>query len=169
VREMTFTKQVFQDIVLPMSAMSRAIDASHRLFEMYPVLLYPSRIYDHGEFQGQLRAPKDSDRVPGTDFGMYFDLGVYGVPLPIKQGKSFKTVHAMRKMEDFTREVGGYPFLYADTFMTREEFGQMFNLDLYEKVRVRYHAEGSFPHLYDKIKPEVDVFAVLAREAAEPD
>ena len=106
---------------------------------MYPVLLYPSRIYDHGEFQGQLRAPKDSDRVPGTDFGMYFDLGVYGVPLPIKQGKPFKTVHAMRKMEDFTREVGGYPFLYADTFMTREEFGQMFNLDLYEKVRVRYH------------------------------
>lgn len=169
VREMTFTKQVFQDIVLPMSAMSRAIDASHRLFEMYPVLLYPSRIYDHGEYQGQLRAPKDSDRVPGTDFGMYFDLGVYGVPLPIKQGKPFKTVHAMRKMEDFTREVGGYPFLYADTFMTREEFGQMFNLDLYEKVRVRYHADNAFPHLYDKIKPEVDVFAVLAREAAEPD
>jgi hypothetical protein len=72
-------------------------------------------------------------------------------------------------MEDFTREVGGYPFLYADTFMTREEFGQMFNLDLYEKVRTQYGADTAFPHLYDKIKPEVDVFAVLAREAAEPD
>ncbi|MBK7830086.1 FAD-binding protein [Nannocystis sp.] len=169
VREMTFTKQVFQDIVLPMSAMSRAIDASHRLFEMYPVLLYPSRIYDHGPLQGQLRAPREQDRVPGTDFGMYFDLGVYGVPLPILHGKPFKTVHAMRKMEDFTREVGGYPFLYADTFMTREEFGQMFNLDLYEKVRAQYGADQAFPHLYDKIKPEVDVFAVLAREASEPD
>ena len=72
-----------------MSAMSRAIDKCHELFEMYPVLLYPSRIYDHGagrgEPQGQLRAPRPADRVPGTDFGMFFDLGVYGVPKAIKE------------------------------------------------------------------------------------
>ncbi|MBL9107078.1 MAG: FAD-binding oxidoreductase [Myxococcales bacterium] len=169
VREMTFTKQVFQDIVLPMSAMSRAIDLSHRTFEMYPVLLYPSRIYDHGEHSGQLRRPRDIDRVEGTDYGMFFDLGVYGVPQPIREGRSFKTLHAMRRMEEFTREVGGYPFLYADTFMTKDEFEQMFDLTLYRQVRARYGAEGAFPELYDKIKPEVDVFAVLAREAAQPD
>jgi delta24-sterol reductase len=165
VRKMTYTLQVFQDIVLPMSAMSRAIDRSHELFEMYPVLLYPCRIYDHGPLQGQLRAPRDADRVPGTDFGMYFDLGVYGVPLPIKQGKRFKTVHAMRAMEDFTREVGGYPFLYADTFMTRQEFERMFNLDLYNRVREKYGAARAFPDLYDKIKPEVDVLAVFDEES----
>lgn len=169
VREMTFTKQVFQDIVLPMSAMSRAIDLSHRLFEMYPVLLYPSRIYDHGAHTGLLRRPRDIDRVPGTDFGMYFDLGVYGVPQPIREGRNFKTLHAMRRMEEFTREVGGYPFLYADTFMTREEFGEMFDLTLYNQARERYGAAAAFPELYDKIKPEVDVFAVLAREAAQPE
>jgi delta24-sterol reductase len=167
VREFTFTKQVFQDIVLPMSAMSRAIDRSHRLFEMYPVLLYPCRIYDHGAHSGQLRPPREADRVPGTDFGMYFDLGVYGVPAPIRRGEPFKTVHAMRAMEEFTREVGGYPFLYADTFMTRDEFEQMFDLSQYRRVRARVAADGAFPDLYDKVKPEVDVFAVLAREAAE--
>jgi len=165
VRKMTFTLQVFQDIVLPMSAMQRAIDRSHELFEMYPILLYPCRIYDHGALQGQLRAPRPEDRVPGTNFGMYFDLGVYGVPLPIKQGKKFKTVHAMRAMEEFTQEVGGYPFLYADTFMTREEFGRMFNLDLYERVRKKYGADRAFPALYDKIKPEVDVMAVFDEES----
>ena len=31
-------------------------------------------------------------------------------------------------MEKFTQEVGGYPFLYADTFMTKTEFEQMFDL-----------------------------------------
>ena len=31
-------------------------------------------------------------------------------------------------MEKFTQEVGGYPFLYADIFMTREEFEKMFDL-----------------------------------------
>lgn len=172
VRRMTFTLQVFQDIVLPMSAMSRAIDKSHELFEMYPILLYPSRIYDHGNKsgapQGQLRAPRPHDRVPGEDFAMFFDLGVYGVPKAIKEKRPFRTVHAMREMEDFTREVGGYPFLYADTFMTRDEFEKMFDLTLYEQVRKQYRAVGAFPHLYDKIKPEVDVFAVFEEEKQYP-
>ena len=34
----------------------------------------------------------------------------------------------MRAMEKFTRDVGGYAFLYADTFMDREEFEEMFDL-----------------------------------------
>ncbi len=164
VRKMTFTMQVFQDIVLPMSAMRRAIDLSDELFGMYPILIYPSRISDRGG--GQLRPPRE--RIAGTDHGMYFDLGVYGVPRPIKEGRRFATVHAMRKMEEFTREVGGYPFLYADTFMSRAEFEQMFDLTLYRQVRARYGAERAFPDLYDKIKPEVDVFAVLDEEAAQP-
>ena len=31
----------------------------------------------------------------------------------------FDAVTAMRSMEEFTRSVGGYHFLYADTFLTR--------------------------------------------------
>jgi len=54
--------------------------------------------------------------------------------------------------------------LYADTFMTRAEFEEMFDLTLYRKVRARYGCNGAFPDLYDKIKPEVDVFAVLEEE-----
>jgi len=56
--------------------------------------------------------------------------------------------------------VGGYPFLYADIFMTREEFEKMFDLTLYEQVRKKYFAEGAFPHLYDKVKPEIDVVEI---------
>lgn len=43
--------------------------------------------------------------------------------------------------------------------MTREEFGEMFALSLYRKVRKTYLADGTFPDLYDKIKPEVDARA----------
>lgn len=175
VRKMTFTMQVFQDITLPMSAMAKAVDKADELFDMYPILLYPCRIYDRGPGSGQLRNPAPEDRVEGSGEGdapphaMYFDLGVYGVPGPIQRGKKFKTVHAMREMEAFTQSVRGFPFLYADTFMTREEFERMFDLELYEKVRAKYGAEGGFPHLYDKIKPEVDVFAVMDEEAAWDD
>ena len=63
-------------------------------------------------------------------------------------------------MEAFTQEVGGYPFLYADIFMTRDEFEKMFDLTHYEIVREKYHAVGAFPHLYDKVKPEIDVIKV---------
>lgn len=51
----------------------------------------------------------------------------------------------------FTADLGGYPFLYADTFMTREEFEQMFDLTAYEKARQKYNAVGAFPHLHDKV------------------
>ena len=33
--------------------------------------------------------------------------------------------------------------MYADTFLTLEEFKEMFDLTQYEIVRKKYHAEGS--------------------------
>ena len=72
----------------------------------------------------------------------------------------YDAVGAMREMEEFTQKVGGYPFLYADIFMTREEFEKMFDLTNYEIVRKKYHAVNAFPHLYDKVKPEIDVIQV---------
>ncbi|KAF2360659.1 FAD linked oxidase N-terminal, partial [Trinorchestia longiramus] len=160
IRAMTFTKQVFQDIVLPMNQLEDQINKSEELFDIYPLLVYPCRIYDHGEHRGQLRPPRKDQMVPGTNYSMFNDLGVYGVPRLVKEKKPFDAVKAMRRMEQFTRDCGGYAFLYADTFMLREEFEEMFDLTAYEKCRVKYHAEGAFPHLYDKTKPEIDVFEV---------
>ena len=40
------------------------------------------------------------------------------------------------------RSVGGYHFLYADTFLTRPEFEEMFDLTAYEAARKKYFAEG---------------------------
>lgn len=40
------------------------------------------------------------------------------------------------------RSVGGYHFMYADTFLTEKEFNEMFDLTLYEIVREKYHAKG---------------------------
>ncbi len=55
----------------------------------------------------------------GTNYGMFNDLGVYGVPRAVRERNRFDAVTAMRKMEEYTRSVGGYHFLYADTFLTR--------------------------------------------------
>jgi hypothetical protein len=42
----------------------------------------------------------------------------------------------MRAMEKFTRDVGGYAFLYADTFMDRQEFEEMFDLTGKQKTQI---------------------------------
>ncbi|EFA07314.1 delta(24)-sterol reductase [Tribolium castaneum] len=163
VRVYTFTRQVFQDIVLPIRKLEDQIDKSDELFDAYPLLVYPCRVYDRGPASGQLKAPRKEYIVEGTDYAMYNDLGIYGVPGYVKRKERYNPVYAMREMEKFTRDIGGFSFLYADIFMTREEFEEMFDLTLYEKVRRKYGAEGSFPHLYDKVKPEIDVFEVGQR------
>jgi delta24-sterol reductase len=151
IRKEMMMQRVYQDIVLPLNALEDAINKATDLFGMWPLLVYPSRIYDHGaDKQGQFPKPAPLSRVEGTDYGMYFDLGAYGIPVQVRKETPFKCVTSMREMEHFTRAVGGAPFLYADTFMTKAEFGEMFNLTLYEKVRAQYSAADHFPHLYDK-------------------
>ena len=59
---------------------------------------------------------------------MFNDLGVYGVPRAVRERKRFDAVTAMRRMEEYTRRVGGYHFLYADTFLTRQPNREVGNL-----------------------------------------
>ena len=59
------------------------IDVSERLFDTWPILVYPCRIYN--DARGQLRSPKPDQMVPGADYAMFNDLGVYGVPKPVKE------------------------------------------------------------------------------------
>ncbi len=61
VRRKLIYKHVVQDIIIPISVMSEAIDLFHDLFEIYPLLVFPIRIYDNGEHQGMLRKPVNSD------------------------------------------------------------------------------------------------------------
>ncbi|CAL2051676.1 unnamed protein product [Caenorhabditis brenneri] len=171
VREMTFAKQVFQDIVMPLDTLKDQVDTAVKLFDTYPLLVYPCRIYDHkgGAPQGQLRAPPQSRLVPGTNYSMFNDLGVYGTPGPVERREPYNPTYAMRAMEKFTRDVGGYSFLYADIFMSEEEFNEMFDMTLYNQVRTKYHCDGAFPRLYDKVKPEIDVIAIGETYAVKKD
>merc|ERR1712194_176782 len=81
------------------------------------------------------------------------DLGCYGIPHQVTKGTPFKAVQSARKCEEFMTKHRGVPFLYANTFYTREEFEAAFNVgkgSLYEKVRERTKAPDAFPHVYEK-------------------
>ena len=72
------------DVDSNFNRLEEQIDVSEKLFNTYPILIYPCRIYDHGEHRGQLRPPRDDQLCPGTNWGMFNDLGVYGVPQKVK-------------------------------------------------------------------------------------
>ena len=50
-----------------------------------------------------------------------------------KEKRRYDPVTPMRAMESFIRKVGGYSFLYADTFLTKEELREMFDHTTYDR------------------------------------
>jgi len=72
IREMTFAKQVFQDIVMPLRTLKEQVNTAEELFDAFPLLVYPCRIYANR--QGQLRSPPTDLLVKGTDYAMFNDL-----------------------------------------------------------------------------------------------
>ena len=63
----------------------------------------------------------------------------------------FDAVESTRKVEEFVRSVKGFQMMYADSYMTREEFRSMFDHSLYDQMREKLKCEGSFPEIYEKV------------------
>ena len=85
-------------------------------------------------------------------------------------GKPWDPKVAVRSMEDWTRDNGGWQALYTDVFQTKREFRQMFNHTLWDKARIKYKCNDAFPDVYDKIKPEdgiVDLTDIYEQERKE--
>jgi len=150
IRQETILKHVVQDIIIPIEEIKASVEKFEKWFNIYPLLFYPIRIYDNGKYQGFLRKPENPEK--GKNWQMFYDLGAYGVPLAVKKNESYDAIAMVREMERYTRDVKGYQCLYADTFMTREEFEDMFDHTHYRKMREKYHAVGAFPEVYDKVK-----------------
>ena len=63
----------------------------------------------------------------------------------------------VKKTEGFSnpsshfRNVSGFQMMYADSYMTRDEFRAMFDHTLYDRVREKLGCKGNFPEVYDKV------------------
>ncbi len=141
---------VVQDFILPIAELKKSILLADELFNIYPMLIYFIKICDHGNYQGFLRKPENI--IAGKDYGMYFDLGIYGIPPAVKNKQSWDMEKTMKKAECYTRDVKGYQCLYVNIFSNKEEFEQMFDHTFYRNMRIKYKAEKAFPEMYDKVR-----------------
>ena len=93
------------------------------------------------------------------------NLGIYGTPKAIREGDlNYPTVTKVRELERMIRERSGFLHTYVDLLSTEEELEALFDHTLWRQMRARYGADGVFPTVYEKIKPEIDYQPFLDEE-----
>jgi len=135
---------VVQDMVVPISTLSRSLSVMDTHYLVYPLWLCPCALPKTGAGKGGIVVSRTK-----TKDCMYIDIGAYGVP---GNPKTYEAKKCGRAVEEYVRKVGGFQLLYADTYMTREEFEAMFDHTLYRQVRAKYpDGTRAFPEIYDKV------------------
>ncbi|KAJ7986548.1 hypothetical protein DPEC_G00341000 [Dallia pectoralis] len=137
IRQLYEQHHVVQDMLVPMKHINTAITRFHQDIQVYPLWLCPF-ILPPG--RGMVH-PK------GEEAELYVDIGAYGEP----RVKHFQAKASCRQLEQFVREVHGFQMLYADVYMERSEFWEMFDGTLYQRLRKELACHGAFPEVYDKI------------------
>eukprot|EP00939_MAST-03C_sp_MAST-3C-sp1_P004071 g4071.t1 len=165
IRRASVYAHVVQESIMPVRRVSEGIENFDRWFGVYPLLLFPIRVYKRTP--SGLLNPKPDDLVPGENYGLYVDIGAYGAPRETKEGRMWDAKGNVRAGEHWTRSVGGFSAPYTDIMCTRREFRAMYDHTLYDKVRRRLGADDGFPEVYDKVKPEAGIVDLSAEEALE--
>jgi|GEM_PF-2260072 len=96
----------------------------------------------------RLMTPEHLPALPAAAPGAHrylVDVGVYGAPT-VKSYRAHVTVAELQRKVDF-------PSLWGPIYLGREELAgkRGFDLAAHDELRARYHANGAFAHLYDKI------------------
>jgi len=139
--EMYDKHHVAQDMLVPISTLEESLQVFHEELQVYPLWMCPFKV----------SPPHDPTARPfcATPVGdnMMVDIGAYGIP----HSPKYDAVPSMRRVEAFVRKVKGFQMLYADVYMTREEFREMFDHSMYDELRIKYNCTKAFPEVYDKI------------------
>jgi len=130
-----------QDFLVPIRHLEAFVDYSHRTVEIYPLWLCPCKFF---------KKPGMAPSRGAADTELFIDLGVYG---SVAKGKraDYEFERSSQEMEAFAMDHDGYQFLYSACFLSREEFRRMFDMRLYDEVRIKYGALDAFPDVYDKV------------------
>ena len=136
-------------MLVPIGKMEESLQIFHDEYDIYPLWLCPYRAYKYEpEHRCFLRAP--SNLLPNRDHEMYVDLGAYGIPRAVSEGRNFSAIERGRAVEDYVRSINGFQMLYADSYMTENEFEEMFDHTHYDQMKAKYDPTNAFPRVFDK-------------------
>lgn len=142
-RELYRKHHIVQDMLVPLRKLGEALKCFHEEIKMYPLWICPFLLPAQ---PGMVHPHGDEDEL-------YVDIGAYGNP----QTANFHYIETVRRLEKFVRDTHGFQMLYADSYMTRDEFRAMFDHSLYDKLRQELQCEEAFPEVYDKINKDARI------------
>jgi len=136
VKELYENNHFIQDMLVPISSLKDSLICFEKEVQIYPVWLCPFKLPAD---PGMLRPLNNTE-------SFFVDIGTYGVP----KVSNFHPVETTRRIEKFVRDNNGFQMLYADCYMTEEEFETMFDHSLYHEMRNKYQCHHAFPSVYGK-------------------
>jgi hypothetical protein len=87
----------------------------------------------------------DTEQIAGASLpGFIADIGLYGEPMA-RGYQAYRTNRELQKMADL-------PSYWGNSYLTAEEWDQTYQLSGYEQARKKYHAEGVFLHIRDRVR-----------------
>ena len=109
----------------------------------YPIHLCPGSLSAQGPY-GAL-VPRFLTSNPYLTTGI--SIGVYG------QGRTSKEdfVKLNQWLERRVKDLGGVDWVYSSQFRDEERYWQIYDRELYDRIRRKYHASGS-PNVWDKVR-----------------
>lgn len=146
VKKLYEENHIIQDMLIPIEELANAVNLFDETVRVYPLWLCPFKLPAN---PGMVHSPTKGD-------SMFVDVGVYGVP----SVSNFNPITTTRLIEEFVRKVRGYQMLYADTYMTEQEFREMFDHNLYDRMRKKHDCEKAFPTVYGKVNKSVRTYLI---------
>eukprot|EP00041_Stephanoeca_diplocostata_P015048 m.284330 g.284330 ORF g.284330 m.284330 type:complete len:603 (+) comp19906_c0_seq2:154-1962(+) len=148
-------QHVIQDMLVPVSTLGRSLKVFREHYDLYPLWVCPMKVFDVPGFIS-----------PTPDDDMFVDIGAYGIPKAAWEG-NFDAVTAGVAVETFVRSVKGFQMLYADCYLSEQEFRDMFDHTVLDKVRAKTGADVAFPTPWEKMcKKKYE--SVFKRQQGEP-
>lgn len=131
---------IIQDFCIPESKAYQFLEVVLQDPGVFPMWLLPIK----STSKPQIFAPHIIENG-GTD-KHFINFGVYGLPaysVPIPQ--------ITRKLERFTRQLGGRKVLYSHSYYSAEEFWGIYPQDAYDALRSKTAANGFWVDITDKV------------------
>ncbi|XVE91776.1 hypothetical protein REPUB_Repub01dG0041000 [Reevesia pubescens] len=155
IRNYYHENHVIQDMLVPLYKVGDALEWVDREMEIYPIWLCPHRLFKLPVKTMVYPEPgfEHHHRQGDTPYAqMFTDVGVYYTPGPVFRGEVFDGAEAVRKMEQWLIENNSFQPQYAVSELKEKDFWKMFDAGLYEHVRRKYGAVGTFMSVYYKSK-----------------
>lgn len=89
IRKASVYAHVVQESIMPVKFLEEGVENFDQWYGVYPLLVFPLRIYNRGHLSGFLH-PQKKHLIKGKDYGIWVDLGAYGAPRKVNTIYSVK-------------------------------------------------------------------------------